>query len=74
MGVSVASTTKTCTCHSGWHSVFLPGTRKRLEASKAFSILRYVSDGDSRVAAIPIALKNSVDEVRVKAQGKVLQF
>lgn len=36
--------------------------------------LRYVSDGNIQVAAIPVALKNSVDEARAKAQGKVLQF
>jgi len=36
--------------------------------------LRYVSDGDLKVAAVPVALKNSVDEARAKAQGKVLQF
>ena len=33
-----------------------------------------VSDGDLQVAAVPIAQKNSVDEARAKAQGKVLQF
>ena len=36
--------------------------------------LRYVSDGNLQVAAIPIAQKNSVDEARAKAQGTVLQF
>ena len=36
--------------------------------------LRYVSDGDLQVAAVPAAQKNSVDEARAKAQGKVLQF
>lgn len=36
--------------------------------------LRYISDGDNQVAAIPASLKESVDESRAKAQGKVLQF
>jgi len=36
--------------------------------------LRYISDGDLKVAAVPVALKNSVDEARAKAQGKTLQF
>lgn len=36
--------------------------------------LRYVSDGDISVAAIPVAQKNVVDTARAKAQGKVLQF
>ena len=36
--------------------------------------LRYVSDGDVTVAAIPASYKTSVDEARAKAQGKVLQF
>nr|AUN36273.1 polysaccharide deacetylase [uncultured bacterium] len=38
------------------------------------SSLRYVSDGNVQVAAVPIALQNSVDEARAKAQGKILQF
>jgi peptidoglycan/xylan/chitin deacetylase (PgdA/CDA1 family) len=36
--------------------------------------LRYISDGDPVVAAIPAAQKSMVDEARAKAQGKVLQF
>jgi peptidoglycan/xylan/chitin deacetylase (PgdA/CDA1 family)/predicted small lipoprotein YifL len=36
--------------------------------------LRYVSDGDARVAAVPESLKNAVDENRAKAQGKIVQF
>jgi peptidoglycan/xylan/chitin deacetylase (PgdA/CDA1 family)/predicted small lipoprotein YifL len=36
--------------------------------------LRYVSDGDAKVAAIPESLKNAVDESRAKAQGKIVQF
>lgn len=36
--------------------------------------LRYISDGDLTVAAIPISDKPKVDESKAKAQGKVLQF
>lgn len=36
--------------------------------------LRYVSDGVAEVAAVPDSLKNSVDESRAKAQGKIVQF
>jgi peptidoglycan/xylan/chitin deacetylase (PgdA/CDA1 family) len=36
--------------------------------------LRYISDGDMTVAAIPASHKTSVDEARAKAQGKILQF
>jgi peptidoglycan/xylan/chitin deacetylase (PgdA/CDA1 family) len=36
--------------------------------------LRYVSDGDAQVAAVPDSLKNSVDESRAKTQGKIVQF
>jgi peptidoglycan/xylan/chitin deacetylase (PgdA/CDA1 family) len=36
--------------------------------------LRYISDGDLKVAAIPASYKPMIDETRAKAQGKVLQF
>jgi peptidoglycan/xylan/chitin deacetylase (PgdA/CDA1 family) len=36
--------------------------------------LRYVSDGDLTVAAIPASYKPMIDEARAKAGGKVLQF
>lgn len=36
--------------------------------------LRYISDGDATVAAVPAAHKAMVDESKAKAQGKVLQF
>jgi hypothetical protein len=55
-----------------------PGTPGTLEYWIKFfdanPTLRYVSDGDQQVAAIPASKKGMVDEERAKAQGKVLQF
>ncbi len=36
--------------------------------------LRYVSDGNPDVVAVPKSLKSSVDEVKVKKSGKILQL
>lgn len=52
-----------------------PGTLEYwLDYFEKHSSLRYVSDGDPKVAAIPESQRSTVDEERAAAQGKILQF
>ena len=34
---------------------------------------RYISDGNDHIVTVPIAMKDAVEESRVRAQGKTLQ-
>src|SRR5262249_52307352 len=36
--------------------------------------LRYISDGNKDVVAVPKSLRSSVDEAKVKSEGKTLQL
>jgi hypothetical protein len=52
-----------------------PGTLEFwLKFFKEFPQLRYISDGNPDVVAVPNSMKSLVDEAKVRSEGKVLQF